>query len=110
MAGNKGAKKVQKRAIWGLFLAIAAAVPALAQPEAKFYKLDYVVKELEAGKVVNSRSYSTMAQVSVPGGERNSASIRAGGRVPVASTNGTQFFETGVNIDSSSLREQQGDI
>jgi hypothetical protein len=99
---------VQKKAILGFILAIAAAVPAMAQPSesTKFYKLDYVVKELEGGKVVNSRNYSSLLQVYIPGGsDRPQSQIRAGGRVPVTTGNGNQFYDVGVNLDSRDLRE-----
>jgi hypothetical protein len=92
-------------------LGLVLAGAALAQTEApKFYKLDYVVKEVEGGKVVNSRTYSTMLAVQAPGRDTSPASIRAGGRVPVTSTSGTQFFELGVNIDTRELRESQTDL
>lgn len=92
-------------------LALAFAGAALAQPEpARFYKLDYVVKEVEGGKVVNSRAFSTMLALQTPGRDTPSASIRAGGRVPVVSGTNTQFYELGVNIDSRDLRDLQGDL
>jgi hypothetical protein len=92
-------------------LGVALSAAAFAQTEApKFYKLDYVVKEVEGGKVVNSRVFSTMLAVQVPGREAHPASIRAGGRVPVRSENNTQFYDLGVNIDARELRESQGDL
>ncbi len=88
---------------------IFAAGTAFAQNTApaarKFYKLDFVYREVEAGKVVNSRSYSAVAMA----GER--ASIRAGSRVPVSSGgSSTQFsyFDFGVNIDCT-VNEAGGD-
>lgn len=92
-------------------LGLVLAGAAFAQSDAaKFYKLDYVVKEVEGGKPVNSRAFSTMLAVQVPGRDTGPASIRAGGRVPVTSTGGTQFFELGVNIDTKELRESQTDV
>ena len=82
------------------------------QPQPRFYRLDFVVKELENDKVVNSRVYSTTLSANT----REGASIRAGSRVPYASTSfntGTvgvaskqyQFYDIGVNIDSRDARE-----
>lgn len=92
-----------------LLLAFAGAALAQTEP-ARFYKLDYVVKEVEGGKTVNSRAFSTMLAPQTPGRDTPSASIRAGGRVPVTSSGGTQFFDLGVNIDSRDLRDLQGDL
>src|SRR5262249_2999327 len=90
------------------------AAPALAQSTepAKFYKLDFVVKEVEGGKVVNSRMFSTMLAATVTGRDPAAASIRAGGRVPVAQGGAGQFsfHDVGVNIDSRDLKEMQGDV
>jgi hypothetical protein len=112
MAGNKGAKNVQKRVISGIVLALAAAGSALAQSAdaSKFYKLDYVVKEVEGGKVVNSRAFSTMLPVSLPGREKERSSIRAGGKVPVTTGNSTQFYDIGVNLDTMELRVGPGEV
>src|SRR6266404_3853455 len=91
-----------------LIVSLAMAIPLIAQ-EPAFYRLDFVVKEVESGKVVNSRSYSSMVAVGSNG------SIRTGGRTPVPTGTGgglsplTQaqytFYDTGVNIDFKDLRE-----
>jgi hypothetical protein len=97
-------------------LGIAFAGSALAQADlVKFYKLDFVVKEVEGGKAVNSRSFATMLAVQAPGRDQAAAAtIRAGGRVPVTTgnntTSNTTYFDLGVNIDSRELREVQGDV
>jgi len=67
-------------------LALALAGTALAQTadQPRFYKLDFVVKEVEGGKTVNSRTFSSMLGVQLPGRETPAATIRAGGRVPPA--------------------------
>lgn len=94
--------------------ALAFAGPALAQmpDSARFYKLDFVVKEVEGGKTVNSRSFSAMQQVQMPGGNTAPSSIRAGGRVPVSSGSNNQFqyYDLGVNIDARDLRETSADL
>lgn len=72
----------------------------------KYYELMFVVRELEADRVMNSRSYSTIAR----DGVKNS--IRAGEKVPFASTTGGstqwQMIDVGVNIDCMDL-QQVGD-
>lgn len=76
----------------------------------KFYKLDFVVKEVEGGKVLNARAYSTM----VSADERNSrAQIRTGSRVPytigsIGPSAAVQYADVGVNIDTGVVNELEG--
>jgi hypothetical protein len=93
-----------------LGLTFAGACLAQTADPARFFKLDYVVKEVEGGKAVNSRSFSTMLAIPVPGRDSQPSSIRAGGRVQIASASGTSSYDLGVNIDSRELREAQGDV
>jgi hypothetical protein len=81
---------------------------AVSPEEVKFFRLDFVVKEIEQGKVITSRSYSTMASTK---SASDSGSIRAGSRIPilVALPGGPepgggqnvplQYIDVGVNID-----------
>jgi hypothetical protein len=93
-----------------LILSLATLVfagPGMAQtpetkPEPKFYKLDIVLKELEAGKVLTSRAYVILLTSS-----GYSASVRTGDKVAV-STGGPQntqftYIDVGVNIDCRAL-------
>ena len=78
------------------------AKPVDAAPQ--FYRLDFVVRELDNDKVINSRTYtSTLAVGAAP------SSIRSGSRIPVAtgSPTGTQYqyYDLGVNIDYRDARE-----
>lgn len=62
------------------------------------YKLDYVFSEIQDGKRINVRNYSTLVRV----GDRGS--IRLGDKVPIVVGNSresgqTQYMEIGVNID-----------
>jgi hypothetical protein len=93
-----------------LMFALAGASVAQSAEPAKFYKLDFVVKELDGGKPVNSRTFSTMLGVQTPGRDASPAVIRAGGRVPVTVGSGVNFVELGVNIDVRDLRDSQGDL
>jgi hypothetical protein len=81
---------------------------AFAQTETKpvedppFYRLDFVVKELEGGKVVNSRAYSM--SISNTRGSQN-ASIRTGSKVPVTGSDGKpSYVDLGINFDCRNAR------
>lgn len=75
----------------------------------KAYQLDFVVKELEDGKVINSRNYSMMVS-----GQSGIGSIRAGNKVPVetkAPPSGEfTYLDVGVNIDCRGVMEVQGKL
>ena len=83
-------------------------------PEPKFYHLDFAVKEMDSGKVVNSRRYSsTTATAGMPGDA--GCSIRTGSKVPVpaAGTTGNSVFtyiDLGVNIDCRAAKEIDGNL
>ena|SRR5688572_16304621 len=82
----------------------AAAASCFAQDQAPptFYKLDFVLKELDGGKVVNSRAYSSL----LSSADKSRGSIRTGSRVPMASGGGgTQYIDVGTNIDFSFPKE-----
>ncbi len=67
-----------------------------AETPTSYYKLDFVVKEVEGGKTVNSRAYTTT--ISTERGGRTS--IRTGSRVPVPGKDGTfNYLEMGVSLD-----------
>lgn len=69
------------------------------------YKLDYVFSEVQNGKRINARSYSTLLHT----GERGS--IRLGSRLPVLVTQvsggagSLQYIDIGVNVDSRVERD-----
>jgi len=90
----------------GLLLAQGdkTAAPA-AEPE--YFRLNFVVKEIQDGKTVNARNYSTL----MVAGEMARASIRTGTKLPVQTGVGNipqfQYVDVGVNIDCNSLRRLQ---
>lgn len=95
-----------------LALAVYLALPALAQDAAKdnvkFYKLDFLVKELDDNKVVSAKSYSAYTAADE---KSRGASIRTGNRVPYQPTAGSyQYADIGVNIDCQSAREAGGQL
>jgi hypothetical protein len=79
----------------------SVAAPALAQSDAPkpsgspFYRLDFVIKEMEGSKAVKTHNYQMMA--ALIGG---TSSIRSGARVPVV-TDGksTTYIDVGMSID-----------
>jgi len=90
----------------GVLAIVAFAGSALAQDAqpTTFYKLDFTVKEVEAGKVLNTRGYSVMAS----GKESGRASIRTGTKVPYQTSPEIHYADIGVNIDCLHLRELDG--
>jgi hypothetical protein len=84
--------------------------------EGKYYRLDIVVKELDGAKVINSRAHA----LTVEANSRNSAQVRGGSKVPMATTtvSGTgagvskqfNFYDIGINIDCREARELPGQL
>jgi hypothetical protein len=70
--------------------------------EPRYFRLDFVVKELEGGKIITARNYFT----TVASQTREVSSIRTGDKVPLQTGSGGSynFFDVGVNIDSRVLR------
>lgn len=101
---------------WGgvsfLTLALLGGTCFAQSPEAKeparFYRLDFAVKEVDGGKVVNSRTYSTTASTEAPRGCAIRTNSRV--RVPEPSSSQTSSIEVGVSIDCGSLRELQNEL
>ena len=88
----------------GLLVTVMMAGACLAEdatPPPKFYKLDFVVKEVEGTKVVNARTYSVTASDEKPG----TCSIRTGTKVPYSTGKDYTYLDVGVNIDCRNLRE-----
>lgn len=100
-----------------MLIVMAAAVfaqteaPKPAPEPVKFYRLEFVVKEVEGGKTINSRSYSTM--VEVPSG--SNYQIRVSNKLPIQTGPGSglpsfQFQDVGVSIDYGAAKEVQGQL
>lgn len=94
-------------------LAVCLAAPAWAQEpnkvfDIKYFKLDFVVKELDESRTVSSRNYATMVAT---GQSSRGCSIRTGNRVPIqtnsAGTANVQvnYYDVGVNIDCNTATE-----
>jgi hypothetical protein len=90
----------------------AQSQDASKAPESKkFYKLEFVVKEVEGGKVLNARAYSATVSTDLRDGPTQ---IRAGSKVPYQTTVGEsknlQYLDVGVNIDCRSIREMESGL
>lgn len=82
-----------------------------AEPPGKFYKLTFVVKEVEFDRTVNSRTYQTM--VSTDRTNNPGCSIRAGSKLSIPSSpssTSTTFVDIGVNIDCSFVRDLDDEL
>jgi len=84
---------MNKRYLAIVFAALAMAGTVSAQANPEFFKLDFTLKESEAGKIVNSRNYQMM--VKTDENSNGTSAIRSGGKVPL--NNG--YVDVGVNID-----------
>jgi hypothetical protein len=83
---------------------VLAAVPVLSQevmtpkPPAPrhFYKLTYVLKEFDEGKVVNQREFVLTCST----GDRYASRMRAGSRIPVGQPDKSSYVDLGINLDT----------
>ncbi len=101
--------KAQRNLLTGFLVVVSTAMPCFAQgekaSELKYFHLDFVVKEVDGGKVINARNYSTTISTA-----RSdifaTTSIRSGEKVPVVQTGGQfTYVEAGVNIDCRAATE-----
>src|SRR5689334_791703 len=90
-----------------LFISTTCLAQNTPPDQSKFYRLEFTVKELNAGKVTNSRSYMTIGHSS----QHASQSIRTGDKFPVAQgAGGFSYIDVGVNIDVTDLMQTAGDL
>jgi hypothetical protein len=75
-----------------------------AKDPPKFYKLDLVVKEVEAGKVLTSKNYSVIIS------NTNKTEIRAGSKVPVGGPTTYHMVDIGTNFDCVSVKEANDEL
>ena len=90
-------------------IALFLAAPVLAQESPKFYRLDFVLKELDESKVLSQKAYSTFMSTDE---RQKGASIRSGTKVPYQSSSGGQYnyVDVGVNIDCQRVQEVNGQL
>ncbi len=80
------------------------AAPAAPRKSSNVYRVDYAIREMEGGKVLNSRKYMLMAE------DQQWARTRVGSQVPLLSGTGEvkqlQYRDVGMNIDCR-VREKE---
>src|SRR6185369_2396160 len=108
-------RKNSNLGLWLVALALVAGT-CFAQDALppKFYKLDFSVKEVEAGRVLNSRTYSAVVSTEHVDGPLN-CSMRTGSRVPYLTTGPGfagqyTYLDLGVNIDCRAVKELPGQL
>ncbi len=74
------------------------------------YRLNFVIKELDDGKVVNTRVYSMILDSSAQGGPQTSGEIKAGSRVPLNGEKGVTYMDIGVNLWARLTVKQSGTL
>jgi hypothetical protein len=90
---------------------VNAKVSPLATPAPKhYYKLSFVLRETDDGKVVNQRSFIMNIAADAPQTEKPMWwNLRSGTRVPVADTKGgTTYVDVGVNLDMHAFDVAEG--
>jgi hypothetical protein len=96
---------ISRRWFPGLLALTIAGVCLGEEPSepAKFYKFDFVIKELAGAKILNSRAYSALVSTG-----KSTAEIRAGSKIPYdAGANNYQQIDVGVSIDLRAVKEVQ---
>ncbi len=92
---------------------VAGACLAEDAAPTKFYKLDFVVKEVEGAKLLNARTYSVVVSTK-SAAPFASVVIRTGSKVPVptqsAAPSTYNYLDVGVNIDCHEVREMQNGL
>jgi len=96
----------------GLMIAAGVSASGAMQESPKFFKLDFVVKEVDAGKTISSHPYSVRAGVDAA----NGASIRTGSKMSLATGTASggvmqyTYFDTGINFDVHRLDVHRLDV
>ncbi len=103
---NNERQKENKKSDEGRELRQETKDESLSKPLAA-YHVKFVITELDEGKKVNSRTYSLVVQQGILN------KLRIGGRVPIATSMGSnpqfQYLDIGVNIDCI-VQERGGSI
>jgi len=100
--------QLKMKFVWMGMVAALLAAPCFPQTTenkpaepAKYFRLDFTVKEIEGGKVLTSRSYST----ALSNEKGDNVSIRTGDKVPIVTgKDQVSYQDVGVNIDCNALK------
>jgi hypothetical protein len=76
-------------------LGFAQSADAPKEMALRYYKLDFVVKDIDEGKVITARNYSIIVRNDNRNGDDQ---IRAGSKIPIGA-DPSQFVDIGTNID-----------
>jgi hypothetical protein len=75
------------------------------------YRLNFVLKEMDDSKLVNTRAYSMVLDSSPQGGPgQSTGEIKAGSRVPLNSEKGVTYMDVGVNLWARLMVKQGGGL
>ena len=74
------------------------------------YRLNFLIKELDDAKVVNTRAYSMILDSSAQGGPQTSGEIKAGSRVPLNGEKGITYMDVGINLWARLTVKQSGSL
>jgi hypothetical protein len=88
-----------------------AKVSQLASPAPKhYYKLSFVLRERDEGKVLNQRAFTMNIAADPPQAEKPTWwNLRSGTRVPIPDTKGgTNYVDVGVNLDVRAFEVADG--
>jgi len=91
----------------GLLASMASYGQAQSE-QPKHYHLDFAVKELDGGKVTNTRHYFATAAT----GEGHKCNLRNGSKLPLIINDKGEvtYLDVGVNIDCNNVFEKDGDL
>lgn len=91
-----------------LLLIVCLTSPTWAQDTIKFFRLDFVIKELDENKITSAKTYSTFMSTD---DRKRATQIRTSNKIAYASApNSFQFLDVGVNIDCTRLQELNGQL
>jgi len=83
----------------------ASSKTAAPQPAPKhFYKLNFVLREMDEGKVLNQRSFD----MDVSSDSREWWNMRSGTRVPFSGSKDVTYIDVGVNLDVRAEEAPEG--
>ena len=88
-----------------------AADPASVQGPKHYYKLNFILRETDEGKVLNQRSFTMNVAADPADSEKpRSWNLRSGTRLPVIDNKGTaiNYIDVGVNLDLKALEATNG--
>ena len=93
---------LQKVVLVGCMLSVVALAQSPAAEPINLYRIDFVIKEVEGGKVLSARTYSSMTTST-----SKNTSIRTGSKIPYQTTGGQyNYADVGINIDYKNIKEE----